>query len=332
MSQRVVPKRDRTGGSHTRQRIHLIALAIGLLSETLHAQWIGPVTDVASDSNRLVSVASNGAFAFREAEWTFVYQPNFRPFAVELSEPRIALVGGIPGEMGAIAAYNTDTQEAIEVTISADTLYDVALVPSNNLAFVAGHDGAIHSIEWPSLDRSSVSLMRQHNASARGIAVSPNGQWLASCALDGLVALQRVQAEPADPILMQDHTAGVEAIAFSPDGQTLASSSTDGKVRLHNLQGRLIRTYSGMLTQPPGSPWKAPVPIRDLTWTTNQLLAGAKDGSVYQLSEMSDLWTLHAHAATDPLFCMHAQSLEAIWIGSQSGAHRLPLDADHEPH
>ena len=77
------------------------------------------------------------------------------------------------------------------------------------------------------------------------VALSPNGETLASGCDDGTIRLwdtvrgREIQA-------LAGHTERVTSIGFSPDGETIASGSSDGTVRLWNaVTGEEIRVLTG---------------------------------------------------------------------------------------
>src|SRR5262249_52130719 len=70
-----------------------------------------------------------------------------------------------------------------------------------------------------------------HTGTVYGIAFSPAGNTIATCADDQTVRLWDV-ATGQERMTLGGFASGVRAVAFSPDGNTLAAGSTDGLIRV----------------------------------------------------------------------------------------------------
>ncbi|AFZ32636.1 WD-40 repeat-containing protein [Gloeocapsa sp. PCC 7428] len=81
-----------------------------------------------------------------------------------------------------------------------------------------------------------------HAYSVNAIAISPDGQIIASASDDSTIKLWHQNGKLVRSLLA--HTSPINSISFSADGQTLASASDDG-VKLWNVNGTLIKTLSG---------------------------------------------------------------------------------------
>jgi WD40 repeat protein len=82
------------------------------------------------------------------------------------------------------------------------------------------------------------AILRGDANGIRAIALSPDGQTLASADFDGAIQLWDTSARVPLGAPLHGHTAQVWSVAFSPDGMTLASASHDGTVRLWDVAAR----------------------------------------------------------------------------------------------
>ena len=90
-----------------------------------------------------------------------------------------------------------------------------------------------------------VQTWQDHLGAVTNIAISPDGNMLASSSTDTMVKLWNLRTGKAFCTLT-GHTAWVLSIAVSPDGQVLASASEDQTIKLWHLKtGSLIRTLTG---------------------------------------------------------------------------------------
>ncbi|WP_204139983.1 AAA-like domain-containing protein [Halomicronema sp. CCY15110] len=96
-------------------------------------------------------------------------------------------------------------------------------------------------IVWQ-LESPLYSVVGNHSAAVIAIAVSPDGQTIASAGTDGLVKLW----QPDGTLLktFPGHRAPIIYLAFSPDGTQFATSSFDGTVRLWRPDGTPMRTIT----------------------------------------------------------------------------------------
>ncbi len=90
-----------------------------------------------------------------------------------------------------------------------------------------------------------VQTLPGHEASVWSVAISPNGQTLASGSDDTTIKLWNLQTGKLLRTL-SGHSSYVLSVAISPDGQTLASASWDKTIKIWHLPtGKLLRTLSG---------------------------------------------------------------------------------------
>ncbi|WP_208349299.1 c-type cytochrome [Pseudaestuariivita rosea] len=76
-------------------------------------------------------------------------------------------------------------------------------------------------------------VLGQHQGKIAGLAVSPDGAWIASASWDGTIGLWSMDDGAAR--VLTGHSAGVNAVVFSDDGQRLYTASADGSIREWDL-------------------------------------------------------------------------------------------------
>ena len=90
----------------------------------------------------------------------------------------------------------------------------------------------------------SSKVLRTHELSVLGVAVSPDEKWVASGSRDMTIGLD--SRETGETKTLKGHTAAVRAVSFSPDGKLLASAGVDGTVRLWDVKtGAQVATLLG---------------------------------------------------------------------------------------
>ncbi|HEY0545011.1 MAG TPA: BACON domain-containing carbohydrate-binding protein [Pyrinomonadaceae bacterium] len=81
-----------------------------------------------------------------------------------------------------------------------------------------------------------------HNGAVTSVAISPDGQYVASCGTDNNVKLWRV-SDGSLVATLTGHYDGINAVAFSPNGEMLASAGQDRSIKLWDVSNRsLIRS------------------------------------------------------------------------------------------
>jgi WD40 repeat protein len=91
----------------------------------------------------------------------------------------------------------------------------------------------------------SLLTLRGHTGSVYGVAISADGQLLASASADTTVKLWDVRSGQERRTLA-GHTASVNSAAFAPDGLLLASASSDKTVKLWDVRtGQALHTLGG---------------------------------------------------------------------------------------
>ena len=92
---------------------------------------------------------------------------------------------------------------------------------------------------------SPIHTLTGHSDWVRALAISPDGQTLASASFDKTIKLWQLSTGQLTHTC-SEHSKGVLCVAISPDGQTLGSGSFDETIKLWRLDtGKLIHTLTG---------------------------------------------------------------------------------------
>jgi WD40 repeat protein len=111
--------------------------------------------------------------------------------------------------------------------------------------------------------RVEVTIPASDTGGVDAVALSPDGQILATGGDDGMAQLWNAQTgQPIGKAITVSTTGAVSALAFSPDGQTLATGDDNGIVRLWNIAtGRARQQVPGV-----------PSAVKSLTFSPNGTL------------------------------------------------------------
>ncbi len=114
--------------------------------------------------------------------------------------------------------------------------------------------------------------LRGHRGPVTGMAISPDGELIATSSLDRTVRLWDPRSGQQLRCLMGGHRDWVRAVAFSPDGKLLASTGDDGAIRLWDpISGERKYRLAGH------EGW-----VRGLAWSPDGriVVSGGSDGMV----------------------------------------------------
>lgn len=246
---------------------------------------VGGVTGGVVDGEVVWRVSRGGVYSGEGEELKLVLRPEFRVMAVAaLGERKLLLGGGEPAERGVVALME-DGAVTKRWEIGGDLVYGVAATRDGAWTAVACADGSV----LVSRGVGDWSVVRRHTGVATSVVFSDDGRWLASGGLDGAVIVSEVGRETA-VVVSDDHTAGVTCLAFSPDGERLASGARDSRVRLHTVEGRLVRTYTGLGMEDEPVAGRVVSRVLSLAWDASGLRAGTSKGGIYRLADGDEGW------------------------------------------
>jgi WD40 repeat protein len=110
--------------------------------------------------------------------------------------------------------------------------------------------------DWKTVQlcRLDATVLRSfvHADDVTGLAISPDGKFLATSCYDQLVRLWDIETGD-ERAVFRGHRGHVVEVVFSPDGQILASGGDDGTIRLWRAPRRLDGHGQAINTQPDSS-------------------------------------------------------------------------------
>lgn len=125
---------------------------------------------------------------------------------------------------------------------AGNPVWAIGFTPDQQRLVTAG--GQVGEI-WNLSNQQQIHTLGGHLDWVYDVAISPNGQMLASASADNTIRLWNSQTGALLRVL-EGHTAAIWSVAFSPDGKMLASASADKTVKLWNLAtGAMERTLAG---------------------------------------------------------------------------------------
>lgn len=297
--------------------VALVAILFSAFQSAAADRHLGPITDIATIGGRVFSVSQAGVLAGIGKAQIQILRPPFRVTSIAASKDRLLIAGGIPGVSGIVGVCDLDGNGLKTFNVAKDLIYDVALHSSQGLAALACADGRILTLKFPSLDQGTLVERYHHTAAARAVAFSQKGDHLASGGLDALVMLLPLEGR-TKPISLQDHSDKIDCLTFSPDSSLIATGARDGKVRIHNLEGRLVRTYTGITPKNSKSAWGQNTYIRSITWggPKGSLVAGDAAGVLYQLSTTDNRWKPLEGAKMTPVYSLLFAERGRLLVGT----------------
>ena len=112
------------------------------------------------------------------------------------------------------------------------------VVLHDNLMISASGDGTIPLWNWQQWQAGFLATplqrLRGHQSGVRGIALSSDGEMIASASWDQTIKLWNIKGKVL--ATLTEHDKPVVKVAISPDGKMLASASEDDTIKLWNLE------------------------------------------------------------------------------------------------
>lgn len=187
---------------------------------------------------RLIAAQSNGRlrriiYAHAEEADAIAYAPNGGTMVTASWEGEAKIWDVATGNL--LQTISGDRDFASEVAFSPD---------GEHIYFAA--ERTIHV--WTRGSQGLRTITTEHTASIVDLAVSKDGQYLASASWDGTSKVWNLPSETLH-LTLTDHIDAVGAIAFDPDSQTIATGSGEtgqGIVKIWDLAtGQMVRSFEG---------------------------------------------------------------------------------------
>jgi WD40 repeat protein len=179
----------------------------------------------------------------RDARWVAVKLVRFGPSAVEadLAWSAAPLAGQLAQAIAQSAHVFADLEERTGVLASlAHRLHAFPEISKGVLDLLREEGEPRLESLLPPPDLPDPALLRTlhgHANLVKGVAFSPDGQWLVSAGFDGL----RLWDAGGGLVKEVSSAAGATGLAIAPDGTWMVTSHQDGRVRLWNADGTLRR-------------------------------------------------------------------------------------------
>ncbi|NMG21267.1 CHAT domain-containing protein [Brasilonema bromeliae] len=227
----------------------------------------GEVTSVAFSPDGLMLVASanlNGTIKLwkRNSTGQFETQPDDITPGVYIRSIRSVAFSPVrvasPQGFGQMLALATEDKTVILVNLQGQVLQtltghtgwvsSVAFSPDKKTLTLASSTDRTVKL-WRFEGKKLPTLSNVHERAIWRIAISPNGEMLASASIDGTVKLWKwdstgqFETQPYKTLI--GHRNWVWSVAFSPDGKTIATASDDKTVKLWSIEGEELQTLTG---------------------------------------------------------------------------------------
>lgn len=118
--------------------------------------------------------------------------------------------------------------------------------PDGQFLFAAAGESGLSGVayQWKVSDGTLIRKFEGHTDALYTLALSPDGQTLATGSYDQKIKLWKV-ADGSEQRTLSGHTGGIFGLSFRPDGKVLASASGDRTVKLWDLTtGKRLETFA----------------------------------------------------------------------------------------
>ena len=146
--------------------------------------------------------------------------------------------------------WDAATSEAIH-TLNGHNgpILDAAFTPDGRQLITVGESGEQPGLinVWNTDSGTLITSWVGHDDFIERVAISPDGEWLASASTDGTAKLWRLDTYELIATLL-DHEAPVNGINFSHDGRYLATAGADNLARIWEIDGEdthVVATMQG---------------------------------------------------------------------------------------
>ena len=295
---------------------------IELLATLMGARWVNSLSFSPDSSFLIVGDASSAIHV-----WDVLAASKDATATLSLTGDVMFLPGGesfATADCAGISLWDINTFEQTGTSLTSTTHYHDIDV-SSETGWIAANSSAAsrHRDTVRVWDPQSDNLLLgiDTESTALAVAISPDGEWLATGHFDGTLSLWQIAGE-TEVRKIEAHEGPITNLTFSPDGSYLASSGGDGSLAIWD--GRI----ENLIHRPEGHhEW-----IEGLVWSPDGLTvaSSSRDGNVHLWSaETGELvyqialpvrWDTGTPSATSIAFSPDGRVLA---VGSSLGAVRL---------
>lgn len=193
------------------------------------------------------------------------------------------------------SSSNAKTLSASKEVVADDYFTGIAWAPTSGFLAASTYKGAIQIYD-PQTAALKHVLRLDDYGTVKAMAWSPDGELLASVALDNMIRFWNpalgTHVKSIDPIPAMNH------LAWSPDGAILASSSYGGSIYLWNPRNGILRSeLKGHYSR-----------INCLTWSSDSaMIASCSDDGT------SRIWSVRNENSLHVLKALGQASMKAAW-------------------